>query len=54
MGLVGSVAAPPLGNSLAVAGAGVPFYFWAGLATIAFVLFLFFNETGGEKMKTTG
>jgi MFS family permease len=54
MGLVGSTAASPLGNSLAVAGAGMPFYFWAGLATIAFVLFLFFNETGGEKMKTTG
>jgi ACS family D-galactonate transporter-like MFS transporter len=54
MGLVGSVTAPPLGNSLAFFGAGVPFYFWAGLATLAFVLFLFFNETGGEKMKTRG
>jgi NNP family nitrate/nitrite transporter-like MFS transporter len=54
MGLVGAVVAPPLGNSLAVAGAGMPFYFWAGLATIAFVLFLFLEETGGGKVKTLG
>jgi MFS family permease len=52
MGLVGAVAAPPLGNSLAAADAGIPFYFWAGMALAAFVLFLFFKETGGKKMKT--
>jgi MFS transporter, ACS family, D-galactonate transporter len=52
MGLVGAVAAPPLGNSLAAAGAGMPFYFWAGMAVVAFVLFLFFKETGSGKMKT--
>jgi DHA1 family tetracycline resistance protein-like MFS transporter len=52
MGLVGSVTAPPLGNSFAGVGAGIPFYFWAGLAVIAFVLFLFFKDTGGKKTKT--
>jgi MFS family permease len=54
MGLVGAFAAPILGNSLAVIGAGVPFYLWAGMAAIAFVLFLFFKETGRGKVKTAG
>ncbi len=32
---LGNLLAPPIGNSLAVLGAGVPFLFWAGLALAA-------------------
>jgi len=31
---LGSLLAPPLGNSLAAAGAGLPFVFWAGLTVL--------------------
>ena len=34
---IGSVAAPPLGNSLETFGAGVPFLFWAALALVGWI-----------------
>ena len=48
IGMIGSFAAPPLGNSLAVFGPGVPFYFWAALALISLPLFLFIRKSGGN------
>jgi MFS family permease len=45
----GSLASPPLGNSFASKGAGLPFFFWAGLAAAAFVIFFFVHETGRKK-----
>ena len=34
---IGSVAAPPLGNSLETFGAGVPFLFWSALALVGWI-----------------
>jgi NNP family nitrate/nitrite transporter-like MFS transporter len=44
LGMVGSFAAPPLGNSLAEISDGAPFIFWAALTTAALPLFLFINR----------
>ena len=48
IGMIGSFAAPPLGNSLAAFGPGVPFYFWAALTVVALPLFLFLRKPGGH------
>lgn len=34
---LGSLLAPPIGNSLAASGPGLPFAFWAVLATLGFL-----------------
>jgi hypothetical protein len=44
IGMIGGFLSPPLGNSLAGIGAGVPFFFWAGLAGISLPLFLFLRK----------
>lgn len=41
---LGSLAAPPLGNSLAVLGAGLPFILWAGMAVIGSAGLVLVNE----------
>jgi MFS family permease len=43
---VGYTFAPPAGNSFASIQPGLPFVFWAGLALVALVVFLFVGETG--------
>lgn len=45
----GSMLSPPLGNSLAAFGAGVPFLFWAGMVGLAFVSLLFLDPKGLEQ-----
>jgi sugar phosphate permease len=44
VGMIGSFAGPPLGNSLAVYGAGMPFLFWALTAAVSLPLFLLVKE----------
>jgi MFS family permease len=48
---VGYTFAPPAGNSFASIRPGLPFVFWAGLALLALVAFLFVGETGRGKRK---
>jgi cyanate permease len=40
VGMLGAFVSPPLGNSFVQFGAGIPFYFWAGLAACSLPLFL--------------
>jgi hypothetical protein len=42
---MGYTFAPPAGNSFASIQPGLPFVFWAGLALVALVVFLFVGET---------
>ncbi len=46
---VGSLASPPLGNSLADINQGLPFIFWAAFGLLAFVAFCFVKETGWRR-----
>jgi MFS family permease len=46
MGMLGSFAAPPLGNSLAGISPGAPFIFWAILCAAALPLLFFIKERG--------
>lgn len=52
---VGYTFATPAGNSFASIQPGLPFVFWAGLALMALVVFLFVQETGrgGERLPAT-
>jgi NNP family nitrate/nitrite transporter-like MFS transporter len=43
---VGSFIAPPLGNSLAHANRGFPFFLWAAFGLLALLAFYFVKETG--------
>ena len=43
---LGGLVSPPLGNSLADIGLGLPFIFWAALAAVAFFGFYFVKEGG--------
>jgi NNP family nitrate/nitrite transporter-like MFS transporter len=43
---IGYTFAPPAGNSFASIQSGLPFVFWAGLALVALMVFLFVKETG--------
>ncbi len=43
---VGSLSSPPLGNSLAEANPGFPFFLWAAFGLLALVAFCFVKETG--------
>jgi MFS family permease len=45
MGLVGAVSGPPLGALFTEFSGGAPFYFWAGLAFIALIVFSFIRVT---------
>jgi len=47
---VGGVISPPIGNSLASISPGLPFIFWAALATIALSGFFFIRETGRKQL----
>jgi len=55
MGLVstlsrpGGLVSPPIGNSLANINLGLPFIFWAALATAALFGFYFVKEAGGRR-----
>lgn len=44
---IGTVLAPPMGNSLAVFGLSVPFAFWAGLALLGFSAYWLVREEAG-------
>jgi MFS family permease len=46
IGPIGSVLAPPIGNSLAKYNPALPFIFWAALSVVAFVTVLMLKETG--------
>jgi cyanate permease len=46
---VGSLASPPLGNSLAVISPGCPFFLWAAFGLFALVAFIFVKETGWKR-----
>jgi MFS family permease len=48
---LGGAIAPPVGNSLARYGGGVPFLFWAGLSVVSLVAIFFIRETGWRKRK---
>jgi len=45
---VGSLSAPPLGNSLATIGAGIPFLFWASLTMLGIFVLLLIPERRGK------
>lgn len=53
IGPIGSIVAPPLGNSLAKYSAGLPFIFWAALSVISAVTILMIKETGWRTKRTT-
>ena len=44
IGMIGGFLAPPLGNSLASIGPGMPYFFWSGLAAISLPLFIFLRK----------
>lgn len=46
IGPIGSVLAPPIGNSLAKYNPALPFIFWAALSVVAFVTVMMLKETG--------
>jgi cyanate permease len=46
---VGNVISPPLGNSLANANPGFPFFFWAAFGLLGLVVFYFVKETGWRR-----
>lgn len=48
---IGSVASPPLGNSLASISSGAPFLFWASLSLIGLVPLFLIKETGWRTNK---
>jgi MFS family permease len=52
MGLVGAVSGPPLGALFTKFSGDAPFYFWAGLAFIALIVFLFIKVTHTTKMES--
>ena len=47
---IGGVIAPPIGNSLAAIGAGLPFVFWAGLAMAGFITLYAVKERSAESV----
>jgi cyanate permease len=49
LGRIGSVVAPPLGNSLAAVGRPFPFLFWAAMALLGLVSLLFLDKTALEQ-----
>jgi NNP family nitrate/nitrite transporter-like MFS transporter len=49
LGMIGGTFAPPVGNSLAAIGAGAPFFFWAGLSTLAIPIFLILMRARRKK-----
>jgi MFS family permease len=53
MGLIGATSGPPLGALFTEFSGGAPFYFWAGLAFIALIIFSFVKVTG-PAMKEPG
>ena len=46
---VGTFISPPLGNSLADANPGFPFFLWAAFGLLGLVAFCFVRETGGRR-----
>lgn len=44
IGMFGGFVAPPIGNSLAVFGPNMPFFFWAGLAAASLPFFIWIKE----------
>jgi len=52
IGPIGSIIAPPLGNSLAKYNASLPFIFWAGLSVLSVVSMLLIKETGWRKKRS--
>lgn len=51
IGPVGSVLAPPLGNSLASTSPALPFFFWAALALVSVVTISFVKDTGWRSQR---
>ena len=52
MGLVGAVSGPPLGALFTEFSGDAPFYFWAGLAFIALIVFLFIKVNRPTMIKS--
>ncbi len=51
IGPIGSVLAPPLGNSLASINEGLPFFFWAGLSLVSIITVMMIKETGWRRRR---
>jgi cyanate permease len=51
---VGNVISPPLGNSLAGADPGFPFFLWAAFGLLGLVVFCFAKETGWRRKQLPG
>ncbi|MFH1485903.1 MAG: MFS transporter [Chloroflexota bacterium] len=49
MAMSGAFLSPPLGNSLASVGPGLPFVFWAALSAVAVVILFFARETAQRR-----
>jgi NNP family nitrate/nitrite transporter-like MFS transporter len=49
IGMAGATFAPPAGNSLSAFGLGVPFFFWAALASISLPAFLILKRTSNKE-----
>jgi MFS family permease len=49
MGMLGSFAAPPLGNALTAISPGAPFIFWAGLSALALPLAFYLQKRSHSK-----
>ncbi len=45
---IGNFASPPIGNSMSSISPGLPFVFWAALATLALIVFPFLKDAGGQ------
>ena len=52
LGMIGAFASPPLGNSLAGFGDGVPILFWAALSTISVPVLLMMKEEKVPELAT--
>ena len=48
---IGSFVSPPLGNSFARLGPGIPFFFWAGLSLMSVIFLMMFHERTGRKAR---
>jgi sugar phosphate permease len=49
LGMAGATFAPPAGNSLSVFGLGVPFFFWAALASVSLPAFLILKRMSNRE-----
>jgi MFS family permease len=48
---IGGIISPPLGNSFASFGPGIPFFFWAGLSLLSIIFLMMFRERARRKAR---